>query len=71
MWKLHIAYRSFYSRVLANTIPSRVNVQVEGITTESQSGFRSDRSTIDMVFAIRQLHSMDQAQNANCLHGVH
>jgi hypothetical protein len=50
-------------KVLSNIILFRITGTVEEVLPESQCGFRSQRSTADMIFAIRQLQEKSKEQN--------
>lgn len=50
-----IALLAVAGKVLSNLILLRITSTVESILPESQCGFRSQRGTPDMIFAVRQL----------------
>lgn len=50
------------ARVLLNRLIKHIE---DGILPESQCGFRKNRGTIDMVFAVRQLQEKCQEQNSD------
>jgi hypothetical protein len=49
-------------KILSNIILFRIAGTVEEVLPESQCGFRSQRSTADMIFAIRQLQEKSKEQ---------
>ena len=51
-----ISLLSIAGKILARVLLNRLNHHLEdGLLPESQCGFRSNRGTIDMIFAARQL----------------
>ena len=52
-------------KILAKIMLNRLSVHLDrtGLIRESQSGFRKDRGTIDVIFTARQLHEECQKQN--------
>ena len=50
-----ISLRSIVGKTFALVILVRLQKLVERIYPESQCGFRAERSTIDMIFSLRQL----------------
>ena len=59
-----ISLLSIAGKILARILLNRlINHLEEGLLPESQCGFRQGRSTVDMIFAARQLHEKCQEQN--------
>ena len=59
-----ISLLSIAGKVLTRVILNRLNVHLEsGLLPETQCGFRSERSTVDMVFALRQIQEKCVEQN--------
>ena len=59
-----ISLLSIAGKILARVLLNRLNTHLEGdLLPESQCGFRSGRSTADMIFAARQLQEKCQEQN--------
>ena len=58
-----ISLLAIVGKVFARVVLSRLQVLGERVYPESQCGFRSRRSTIDMVFSLRQLQEKCQEQN--------
>ena len=58
-----ISIRSIVGKVLARVIMIRVQTLVERIYLESQCGFRAERSTINMIFSLRQLQEKFREQH--------
>ena len=48
---------------MAKIVQVRLTILAENVLTESQCGFRSKRSTIDMIFSIRQIQEKSIEQN--------
>ena len=57
-----ISLLSIIGKVFARVILKRLQVLAEGIYPESQCGFRPQRSTIDMIFSLRQLQEKCREQ---------
>ena len=61
-----ISLLSIAGKILAKVIVSRISKHLlEGIVSESQCGFRANRGTVDMIFAIRQLQEKCREQHQN------
>ena len=58
-----ISLLSIVGKVFARVVLSRLQELAARIYPESQSGFRSDRSTVDMIFSVRQLQEKCREQN--------
>ena len=58
-----ISLLSITGKAFARIILKRLHVLAARVLPESQSGFRSGRSTIDMIFALRQVQEKCQEQN--------
>ena len=58
-----ISLLSIVGKVFARVILIRLQKLAERIYPESQCGFRAERSTIDMVFSLRQLHEKCREQH--------
>ena len=59
-----ISLLSIAGKILARVLLSRLNAHLErDLLPESQCGFRVGRSTVDMIFAARQLQEKCQEQN--------
>ena len=52
----------FVGKVFARVVLVRLQILADRIYTESQCGFRSRRSTVDMVFSVRQLQEKCREQ---------
>ena len=50
-----ISLLSIARKIMAKVVQKRLSKLAEGVLTESQCGFRQERSTIDMIFSIRQI----------------
>ena len=50
-----ISLLSIVGKVFARVVLARLQVLTERIYPESQCGFRAERSTVDMIFSVRQL----------------
>ena len=57
-----ISLLSIVGKVFARIVLSRLQVLAERVYPESQCGFRSERSTIDMIFSVRQLQEKCREQ---------
>ena len=57
-----ISLLSIVGKVFAGVVLVRLHVLAECIYPESQCGFRSKRSTVDMIFSIRQLQKKCREQ---------
>ena len=57
-----ISLLSIVGKVFARVILARLQVLADRIYPESQCGFRSQRSTIDMIFSLRQLQEKCREQ---------
>ena len=57
-----ISLRDVIGKVFANVILTRLQKLAERVYPESQCGFRAGRSTIDMVFSLRQLQEKCREQ---------
>ena len=60
-----ISLLSIVGKVYARVVLARLQKLADRVYPESQCGFRAKRSTIDMVFSIRQLQ--ENAENRTCL----
>ena len=58
-----ISLLSIVGKVFARVILIRLQKLAERIYPESQCGFRAERSTIDMVFSLRQLQEKCREQH--------
>lgn len=58
-----ISLLSIVGKVFARVVLERLQVLGERVYPESQCGFRAKRSTIDMIFSLRQLQEMSREQN--------
>ena len=58
-----ISLLSIVGKVFARVILARLKVLAARVYPESQCGFRAGRSTIDMIFSVRQLQEKCQEQN--------
>ena len=58
-----ISLRSIVGKVFDRFILIRLQKLAEGIYPESQCGFRAERSTIDMIFSLRQLQEKCREQH--------
>ena len=58
-----ISLLSIVGKVFARFILARLQVLAARVYPESQCGFRAGRSTIDMIFSVRQLQEKCQEQN--------
>ena len=58
-----ISLLSIVGKVFARVVLSRLQVLAEQVYPESQCGFRAGRSTVDMIFSVRQLQEKCQEQN--------
>ncbi|XP_014775124.1 uncharacterized protein LOC106872601 [Octopus bimaculoides] len=58
-----ISLLSIVGKAFAHVIPSRLQLLASRIYPESHCGFRKSRSTIDMIFSIRQLKKKSREQN--------
>ena len=58
-----ISLRSIVGKVFARVILRRLQKLAERIYPESQCGFRAERSTIDMIFSLRQLQEKYREQH--------
>ena len=50
-----ISLLAIAGKIMAKVVQSRLSKLAEDVLTESQCGFRQKRSTIDMIFSIRQI----------------
>ena len=57
-----ISLLSVVSKMFARVVLKRLQVLAERVYPESQSGFRARRSTVDMIFSIRQLQEKCREQ---------
>ena len=57
-----ISLLSIVGKVFARVVLARLQVLAERIYPESQCGFRAERSTIDMIFSVRQLQEKCREQ---------
>ena len=55
--------RSIVGKVFARVILIRLQKLAERIYPESQCGFRAERSTVDMIFSLRQLQDKCREQH--------
>jgi len=58
-----ISLLSIIGKLFARIVLTRLQTLAERIYPESQCGFRSQRSTIDMIFSVRQLQEKCREQN--------
>ena len=57
-----ISLLSIVGKVFARVVLARLQIQADRIYPESQCGFRSGRSTVDMIFSARQLQEKYREQ---------
>ena len=50
-----ISLLAIAGKIMAKVVQARLSKLAEDVLTESQCGFRQERSTIDMIFSIRQI----------------
>ena len=50
-----ISLLAIAGKIMAKIVQSRLSRLAEGVLTESQCGFRQERSTVDMIFSLRQI----------------
>ena len=50
-----ISLLAIAGKVMAKIVQLRLSRLAEGVLTESQCGFRQERSTVDMIFSLRQI----------------
>ena len=61
-----ISLLSIAGKIMARVVLNRITHHLlDDVVSESQCGFRSNRGTIDMVFAVRQLQEKCREQNQN------
>ena len=61
-----ISLLSIAGKIMARVILNRITYHLlDSVVSESQCGFRSNRGTIDMIFAVRQLQEKCREQNQN------
>jgi hypothetical protein len=61
-----ISLLSIAGKIMARVILNRIKLHLlDDIVSENQCGFRSNRETIVMIFAVCQLHEKCQEQNQN------
>ena len=65
-----ISLLSILGKVFARVALTRLQVLAEQVYPDSQCGFRSDRSTTDMIFSVRQLQEKWREQRQPSLHGL-
>ena len=58
-----IALLSIAGKILARVIINRLSILAEAVHPESQCGFRPNRGTVDMIFAIRQVQEKCREQH--------
>jgi hypothetical protein len=58
-----ISLLSIIGKVFAKVILTRLHKLAERVYPESQCGFRAGRSTVDMIFSLRQLQEKSREQN--------
>ncbi len=59
-----ISLLSIAGKILAQVLLNRLTDHLEqGLLPETQCGFRKERGTVDMIFAVRQLQEKCQEQN--------
>ena len=58
-----ISLLSIIGKLISRVLLPRLQVLAERIYPESQCGFRSQRSTMDMIFSVRQLQEKSKEQN--------
>jgi hypothetical protein len=58
-----ISLLSIVGKVFARVVLKRLQILAERVYPESQCGFRAERSTIDMIFSIRQLQEKCREQH--------
>ena len=58
-----ISLLSIVGKIFARVVLSRLQVIADRVYPETQCGFRAGRSTIDMVFSVRQLQEKCREQN--------
>ena len=57
-----ISLRSVVGKVFARVVLKRLQVLAEQVYSELQCGFRANRSTVDMIFSLRQLQEKCREQ---------
>ncbi|XP_029645741.1 uncharacterized protein LOC115219705, partial [Octopus sinensis] len=57
-----ISLLSIVGKAFARVVLKRLQMLAERVYPESQSGFRAERSTIDMIFSLRQLQEKSREQ---------
>lgn len=61
-----ISLLSIAGKIMARVVLNRITHHLlDDVVSESQCGFRSNRGTIDMVFAVRQIQEKCREQNQN------
>ena len=63
-----ISLLSIVGKLFARVVLVRLQRLAERIYPESQCGFRAERSTVDMIFSLRQLQEKCREQQKHCLH---
>ena len=58
-----ISLLSIAGKILARIINSRISGLAESLQPESQCGYRTERDTVDMIFAVRQLQEKCREQH--------
>ena len=58
-----ISLLSTAGKILAKIILGRIQDISENVLPESQCGFRANRSTVDMIFTLRQLQEKSKEQH--------
>ena len=66
-----ISLRSIVGKVFARVIPIRLLKLAERIYPDSQCGFRAERSTIDMIFSLRNVTKEVQRTPYALVHRFH
>lgn len=61
-----ISVVSVFAKVVASIVLRRLQVLGERIYPESQCGFRPNRSTVDMIFTLRQLREKYSEKSVPC-----
>ena len=58
-----ISLLAIAGKIMAKIVQGRLASLAEGVLTEAQCGFRQKRSTIDMIFSLRQIQEKAIEQN--------
>ena len=66
-----ISLLSIMGKVIARVVLTRLQVLADRIYTESQCGLGAERSTVDMIFSVRQLQEKCREQQVLYIHRLH